>query len=229
MLWHKGWLETRFRLLFIVAYMGLGLIFQYSHRDSPQGMRGFVQFMIPIFVVMACAMLAGAGVTTQPTLAVSKGIHVSTLFTLSLPVSRFRLLAVRASIGWLEGIGVIGAFCYELWFLSPALRAMATPTDMFKFAGTLVACSSAIYCLSVLLATLVDDQVRVWCTLMGSGMLWWLSAHTPLPAFTDIFRVMSKGSPLISHTMPWNAMGFSVALAAVLFFAALKIVQAREY
>jgi hypothetical protein len=47
-------------------------------------------------------------VTTQPSLVASKGIHGSTLFTLSLPVSRLRLMSVRAAIGWLEGAGVIG-------------------------------------------------------------------------------------------------------------------------
>jgi hypothetical protein len=40
---------------------------------------------------------------------------------------------------------------------------------------------------------------------------------------------MGRGSPLITHTMPWNAILFSVLLAAVLFFAALKVVRAREY
>jgi hypothetical protein len=229
MLWRKGWLETRFRLLFAAVFMGLILTLQYSQRASPQGVRGIVQFSIPSFVAAVCAMLAGSGVTTQPTLLVSRGIHGSTLFTLSLPVSRFRLLAVRTSIGWLEAIAVIGAFCFESWLLSPALREMATAADMFRHAGALAGCAFAIYCFSVLLATLVDDQVRVWCTLMATGVLWWLSARGALPAFADIIRGMSKGSPLIAHTMPWSAMGFSVGLAAVLFFAALKVAQAREY
>jgi hypothetical protein len=229
MLWHKGWLETRFRMLFAAGFMGVILTLQYSQRASPQGVRGIVQFSIPSFVAGVCAMLAGAGITTQPTLRVSKGIHGSTLFTLSLPVSRFRLLAVRASIGWLEAIVVIGAFCFESWLLSPALRGMATGADMFRHAGALAGCASAIYCLSVLLGTLVDDQVRVWCTLMATGVLWWLSGRGTLPAFADIIRGMSKGSPLIAHTMPWSTMGFSVGVAAVLLFVALKVVQAREY
>ncbi len=40
---------------------------------------------------------------------------------------------------------------------------------------------------------------------------------------------MGDGSPQVAHTMPWTAMAFSIGLAAILFFAALKIVQAREY
>jgi hypothetical protein len=229
MLWHKGWLETRFRLLFTVALMGLILTFQHSARTTPQGIVGIVIFSNPVLVVMVSAMLAGAGVATQPSFTVTKGIHGSTLFTLSLPVSRARLLGVRAGIGWLEGAGVIGVFCCALWFLSPALRGMVTPADMFKYAATLVACASAIYSLSVLLGTFLDDQWRVWGTAIASTALWWLSTHIPVPAFADIFRGMGRRSPLIAHTMPWNAIGFSVGLAAILFLAALKIVKAREY
>ena len=180
-------------------------------------------------VVMINSLLASAGIATQPSLVASKGIHGSTLFTLSLPVSRLRLMSVRAAIGWLEGIGVIGVLCCALWLLSPALRAMVGPGTMLQYAATLIACGSAIYFVSVLLGTFLDDQWRTWGTMLTSGGLWWLSTHTALPAFLDIFRGMGKGSPLITHTTPWNAILFSVLLAAVLFFAALKVLRAREY
>jgi hypothetical protein len=144
-------------------------------------------------------------------------------------VSRLRLLAVRASIGWLESVGVIGALCCGLWLVSPAFKATATPVEMLEYAGTLVACASALYCLSVLLATFLDDQWRAWGSMIGSAALWWLSTHTPLPASVNIFRAMREGSPLLAHTMPWTAMAFSLGVAAILCFAALKVVQTREY
>jgi len=100
---------------------------------------------------------------------------------------------------------------------------------MFEYTGTLIACASALYFLSVLLATFLDDQWRVWGTMIGSAVLWWLFSHTPLPASANIFQAMGKSSPLIAHTIPWTAIAFSLGLAAVLFFAALKVVQAREY
>jgi hypothetical protein len=40
---------------------------------------------------------------------------------------------------------------------------------------------------------------------------------------------MREGSPVLAHTMPWTAMVFSLGLAAILFFAALKVAQTREY
>jgi hypothetical protein len=229
MLWHKGWLETRYRLLFALGFFGFFQVFQLQLLSTPGGITALVLFSGPVLVVMIFTLLAGAGVTTQPSFVVSKGIHGSTLFTLSLPVSRLRLLSVRAAIGWLEGIGVIGVRCCVLWFFSPALRAMASPGAMLQYAATLIACGSAIYFASVLLGTILDEQWRTWGTMLVSAVLWWLSTHAPIPVFLDIFRGMGKGSPLIAHTMPWGAIVFSVLLAAVLFVAARSVLRAREY
>ena len=94
MLWHKGWLETRYRLLFALGFVGLFQILQHKNGTTPQGIFAFVQFTVPVLVVMTYSLLAGAGIATQPSLVASKGIHGSTLFTLSLPVSRLRLMSV---------------------------------------------------------------------------------------------------------------------------------------
>jgi len=235
MLWYKGWLETRFKLFVSLCFMAFFLIFANTvgAKTPPPGAKsavfGFIVFSIPSFVVVICTWLAGAGIATQPSFQATKGLHGSTLFTLSLPVSRFRLLAVRASTGWLGMAGLIGVECSGMWLLLPGLKRAATATEMFEFAGAVLACASALYFLSVLLATLLDDQWRMWSTMLGAVALWWLPSHTPLPASADIFRAMGEGSPLLAHTMPWTAMSVSLALAAILFIAALKVVQAREY
>ena len=152
-----------------------------------------------------------------------------TFYTLSLPVSRFRLLAVRAGLGWLEMAGVIAVMCCLFWILFPALRGTATPEEMFRHAAVLTACATGLYSTNVLLTTFLDDPWRVPGSGIAFGALWLLFNHTPLPASVNIFRAMGDGSPLIAHTMPWLAIAFSLGLAAILFFAALKVVQIREY
>jgi len=235
MLWYKVWLETRFRLLFTLGVMGLLLVLTYSTRAAAPapGARipvfGIVLFSIPTFVVVICTMLAGAGIATQPSFQATKGLHGSMLFTLSLPVSRLRLLAVRAGFGWLEMAGAIGTLCCGMWLASSQLRGAVTVVEMFEYAETLIACASALYFLSVMMATFLDDQWRVWGTMIGSAALWWLSTHTSLPDSLNIFRAMGEGSPLVAHTMPWLAMTFSLALAAILFLVAFQVVQHREY
>ena len=106
---------------------------------------------------------------------------------------------------------------------------VVTPIQMFEQVGTLIACSSTIYFLSVLLGTVLDEQWRLWGTILASAGIWLLCTHFSLPAFADIAHGIGERSPIVAHTIPWNVMAFSLGLSAILFFAALKIAQRREY
>lgn len=229
MLWYKGWLETRFRLLVALGFSASTLAYAYS--SGVHALAGVKALLggVAILVAMLCGMLAGAGVATQPALQATKGLHGSMMFTLSLPVSRLHLLVVRAALGWLEIVSGIAVLCFGMWALFPVLRATTTAAEMLEYAGVLITCASGPYFISVLLATFLDDLWRLYGTAIAFGALWWVSNHVRLPAPMNIVRAMGEGSPLIAHTMPWAAMAFSLGLAAVLFAAALKAVQSREY
>ena len=207
MLWLKGWLETRFRLLFMLAFTALPLYSMHSagaHASarSVSGLAaGLASHVIPFFIVFTCAFLAGAGIATQTPFQASKGLHGSTLFTLSMPVSRLRLLVVRAGIGWLETAAVIGILCCEMWLAMPLQRAGVTPIEMFEQAATLIACSSTVYFLAVLLGTVLDDQWRVWGTLLASaGML--AAVHTILAPCLCQYRSWHRGT--LAHRCAHN-------------------------
>jgi Ca2+/Na+ antiporter len=227
MLWYKGWLETRFRLVFVLAVVALLFIAQ-SHGGDKVQVRGAI-FMAGASVWLICVFLAAAGIVTQQSLQAVKGLHGSTLFTLTLPVSRFRLLAVRAGLGWLEMVGGIGWVCCLLWFLFPTIRGRTTPREMAEYAAVLIVCGSVFYCVTVLLATFLDDLWRVWGSFLCYGAIWWLMYRIPAPASVNIFWAMGDGSPVLARTMPWTAMAFALGLATVLFFAALKVARIREY
>lgn len=229
MLWYKGWLETRLRLLMAVAFIGFLLYTTHSHSPTLQVQLRSLQSLGQIFAILVSALLAGAGIVTQPSFQATKGLHGSMLFTLSLPVTRLRLLTVRATLGALETSAALTLFCCGMWLATPALRAAVGPFELLQQTATLIACASAPYCLSVLLATFLDDQWRVVGTMIGCFALQWLSMDIPAPASINIFQAMGKDSPLFTHAMPWAPMAFSLTLAALLFFAALKIVQSREY
>jgi ABC transporter family protein len=94
--------------------------------------------------------------------------------------------------------------------------------------AVLIICASGLYFISVLLATFLDDQWRMYGSMIAFGAFWWLPNHARLPASTNIFRAMMESSPLVAHTMPWTAMAFSLGLAVSLFFAALHVVRTRE-
>jgi hypothetical protein len=233
MLWYKGWLEVRIRLLVSIVVMCFGV---YMARTATLTMGtlsrstvGSLMFGNTIVVALACLWLAGAGIITQPAFQAVKGIHGSTLFTLSLPVSRLRLLAVRASLGWLLMAGLIGALCGGISAWSPGVRAMATPAEIFEYGVTLLVCFSAFYFFCVLLATFLEDQWRIVGGAISFMAFRALSKEVALPAFADIYGAVGNYSPLITHAVPWGPVCCALGLSAVLFAVALKIVRVREY
>jgi hypothetical protein len=100
---------------------------------------------------------------------------------------------------------------------------------MLAYSATVVVCGSAVYFLSVLLGTVLDDQWRVWGTLIAAGALGWLTSRGVLPEWADVFRAMGKGSPIVAHAVPWSPMAFSAGLSAVLLVATLQVARTREY
>ncbi len=174
-------------------------------------------------------MLGGAGIKTQPLLRTTKSLHGSMYFTLSLPVSRVRLLATRAGLGLLETVGVVAALIGSSWFIFPALKLHLTGMDLFAYWGTISVCMSGVYFLSVFFATLWDDVWQIWGSFFVVLILRWLVTTVSFPSSLNIFGAMTMCSPLFTHKLPWASMGISLAAAAILFLAALKVVQTREF
>ena len=229
MLWYKGWLETRLRILFA---LGFGLFFivttHNANPNSPAAAQG-VAAVFAFYWALAPFLLAGAGIRTQPSFQACKGLHGSMYFTLSMPVSRLRLLAVRAGLGMLEMVGVIACISCVAYIATPALKMHATSSDLLAYWVAASVCASGFYFLSVLFATFLDEQWRVWASMLAVFALWWLSTRTSVPPFLNLFQAMGASSPLFTHTFPWASMGVSIAASAILFFAALKVVQMSEY
>jgi hypothetical protein len=233
MLWYKSWLETQYRLYFTLALVVFWMVVFYSMRASAPrpGVKPAESFAFIAMtqVVVISTWLAGAGIATQPAFQEMKGLFGATQYTLSLPVSRVRLLTVRSGIGWLEMTATLALFCGGMWLVVPVIRGSATAAEVSQYTAVLVVCSSPLYFLYVFLATFLDEMARMKGGMIAFGALWAISSFVPMPASVDIIRAMGDGSPLVAHTMPWGAMAFSLALTALLFFAASRIVQAREY
>jgi len=235
MLWYKAWLETRIRVAFLIGFLALVIgLSGWAGRAGPAshhtaGVLTSLTTQVPLVVIIVCAVLGAAGIATQPSFGVTKGLHGSTLFTLSLPVSRARLLITRAAIGWFEAMGIVALLFCGMWWIFPTLKLVAAPVTWVQYGLTTAVCASAIYFVAVLLGSFLDDQWRTWGTMLVSGALAGASVRFRLPADVDIFRAMTKSSPLFAHTIPWGPMGFSLLLAVILFLVTLMIVQRREY
>jgi hypothetical protein len=234
MLWYKTWLETRFKILFMLLFAVFPIpLMTLSHPANPApqptlaAMAGGIGFFA-LYYSLVPLLLAGSGIKTQA-LQARKGLHGSMYFTLSMPVSRFRLLATRAGLGILEAFAVLAVAPCAVWIIFQPLRTHITPSDLLAYWVTLSVCGSAFYFLGVLLSTILDDLTQNWTSMFGIVFLRWLGSLPHVPLSINLFQAMGTSSPLFTHTLPWASMGVSVGVSLILFLIALKIVQAREY
>jgi hypothetical protein len=229
MLWMKAWLETRWRLLYALGLpLAMLLLRKMGGLASAEDAHRMMGTM-SVLLLFAAVYLAGAGIRTQSAFQGTQGLHGSTYFTLTLPVSRFRLLATRAGFGFLEVAGINVAVIVVAWTLFPLVRVNSTLLDMVQLILAAVVCIACFYCVSVVLATFLAEIWQVFGSLFVVGFVWWAVARLSIPPSVDVFRFMAEASPLVTHKLPWPAMAVSVIISAVLFFTALKIVTAREY
>ena len=185
-----------------------------------------VMSMLLIWVFFP-AMLAGNGIRTTKVFRASAGTHRSMYFTLSLPVNRSRLLAVRVGVGLLETLVVDIVVVIAMMVSFPALRNASNFGDAIFYIVALVAYTFAIYSFSTLWAALSEGPWRVWGTFLLVIAMRWLVAHSPQGL--DILDGIAAGAPLIAHKLPWIAIAVSIVLTALFLAAASKAVASKEY
>ena len=227
MLWTKGWLETRwiFVLILWVFAANLGAAFIQASR-APMKPRDLVTSVLLIWIFFP-AILAGNGIHTPRVLRLSAGTHRSMYFTLSLPVSRVRLLAARIGIGLVETLIVDIAVVVAMMAFFPILKTASNSGDAILYSVALVAYTFALYSFSTLWATLLEGPWRVWGTFLLVIALRWLVAHSMHGL--DILDSIAGGAPLLTHKLPWAAIAVLFALTAVFLIAASKAVDSKEY
>jgi len=122
MLWRKAWIESRGRFLFGIAATGTACAYGwYANRVTNSG--------VPRMTFIACCFLVGMGGLLR------EGAVGTAPFTLALPVSRLRLVAARAAVGWLELVAL--ALPASLFTPSPLeswLLWVAGGSSLFAFA-----------------------------------------------------------------------------------------------
>jgi hypothetical protein len=236
MLWFRAWLETKWRVAFTIVWLSffVGVLATAAANggDVPGGVAvARLLNMLAFPCVFVPVWLAGSGVRTQPGFGRSamRGIHGSTLFTLSLPVTRARLVLTRGALGLIATAGVLVMLGVATWMLFPPLRANATPIAGLQHLLVVFVCGLAFYGLSILTATVLDDVWHMWSSTLLILALWAPPVRRLLPSAVDVFRPLAESSPLVTHTLPWTAMAAAVVAGGVFVLAAVRVVQTQEY
>jgi hypothetical protein len=227
MLLMKGWLETRWRLTALCVYLLLGLAVNYrdhgSAASNPRGMLTMLFMVLASFVMT----LGGSGVKSQSPAGFPEGLAGSTQFTIALPVSRLRLLSVRAALGLGEAFAVTLIAACLTWILFPSVRTNIAAADYARLVAATLLFVTGPYGANVFFTTIVDEPLSFMYGGWSYLLLLWL-LHRAGPA-VDIVRAFTQSSPTITHQLPWSQMATCAALAVVLFWASARMVQTREY
>lgn len=222
MLLMKAWLETRWRILGLAVYLLIALALNYRN-PAGTGVLTTAWFMLTFLAIL----LGGSGVNSQAPMGLSEGIAGSTQFTISLPVTRLRLLAIRAAVGLVETAAVTALTAVLIWVLFPATRQTATPADFARLVLTTILFLTAPCCAHVFFSTWSEEPFSL-AYAGGSLILVLLLCHHLTPG-VDIIRAFGEASPLETHQLPWSQLTPSVIAALILLLAAGLVVRRREY
>jgi len=224
MLWYKNWRETMPMLVFLQIFFVQFLFPNTWKIFSPD----YSPAIFAIFMLYGFMLLGGSGIRTRLGFSRMKSSSIqSTLYTLSLPVTRRRLLLVRSAIGFLEMVAIsILLAGLVLWIIGPreALTVMAMGHTLL----VVFAFGIGFYFFSTLLATFLHGAYFLlichclFCVfVVFSERLGWLSAYMGL---RTVFRSVSA-----TGSLPWLQMVTCVVLGGICLLASIKIVEAQEY
>jgi len=251
MLWYKSWLETRWRFL-----IGLALLFcsaaasvaMYPEvvkllplvpqdvggeigrkireaAELSRSYRGYIwtnwfrQNLLQMATLFAI-LLGTAGVLSQ-----SGGA----LFTLSLPVSRHRILGTRAATGLAELFALAFLPTLLIPLLSPAVGESYSVAQALVHSVCLFIAASMFFMLALLLSTIFSDP---WSPLLialavAFGLAF-LDFVFRLETFS-VYRAMSGETWFRNGRLPWEALLTSAALASAFYAGAVRNLARRDF
>jgi ABC-type transport system involved in multi-copper enzyme maturation permease subunit len=255
MLWYKSWLETRSRFLIglvLLMFSAVGVVMFYPRlltllpqvnrvdvggelgRRIKEGAelvhtyRGYVwsqwlrQSMSNMLTLFAVLLGAG-GLLSQA----SRG---GAVFTLSLPVSRNRVVGIRAATGLAEllVLAVVPVLLFPL--LSPAVGETYGIGDALVHGACLFIAGGVVFSLTFLLSTVFSDLWRP--VLIASGAAAVLGLCDPFfPALSryGLFGIMSGEVYFRGGGLPWLGLLASAGASGAMLYAASRNIARQDF
>ena len=255
MLWYKCWMETRWRFL-----IGLGLLMlsaaatvlaypqiikllrlapqidlggELGRRVSEQvalarEFRGYVwsqwfqQNMLKMWIVFAVLLGTGG--------LLSQGSGGGTLFTLSLPATRNRLLGIRAVTGLGELLVLAFVPSLLLPLFSPAVGHSYSLSDALIHSACLFLAGSVFFSLAFLLSTIFTDVWRpIILALCVGALLALVESLVPDLSRYGLFRVISAEAYFRGGALPWLGLLASAAVSVALLYGATRNIARQDF
>lgn len=248
MLWYKAWLETRSR--FFVSLVTLttfsSIFFHHalyiscsntlpcpekisrSERMSEFHRLLFInQQYVVIMWILAVVLLGMGGLVREKTLGTSS-------LTLTLPVSRARLMRVRVATGVFQAIALGVVPWLAVFIVSSRARMPISVAQVGFYILLLVGGGLIYFATAVLVSSLVSGEytapaVAFGAVLMGA-MLFdnWLRRFNVWRLVTGDFSI-DRNTFLLSKHLPWSGILGSLCAATLMLLASVMTVQRKEF
>ena len=250
MLWHKAWVDTRWRFLLV---LGLLLVFACGSSLTFPRVRDFLASIeVPVVAdeEAAAALRESLELTRTfrgyawsqwfsqnfPVLLTIMGALLGSgsplvkggsgaLFSLALPVSRGRWIGTRAgtALGELFVLALAPSLVFAA--LAPVVGEQFAVTEAMAYGLSAFAGGTLFLGLAVFLSTLFNDVWRpLLLTCIGA-----LAIGVIVPHDYGLFRAMGGESYFFTGTPAWPELLVSIAIASGLFYAAAANVARRDF
>jgi len=250
MLWYKAWLETRWRFAIgfvLMACSTVGVVLAYPSiarlvpaasidasgeigrrvrevAELSREYRGYVwvQFFRQNLSQTATlfAALLGSGSLLAP--------GAAALFTLSLPVSRGRVAAVRAATGLGELFAIVFASALLVPIVSPAAgEHYSVAAALVHALCAFVACG-VFFSLAFLISTEFSDIWRPLLITLAIAFALNLCEQI-LDARNGLFGVMSGAAYFRSGRVPWIGLLLAASASAAMVWGAARNLARRDF
>ncbi len=252
MLWHKSWLDTRWRFLvplcvlvvniwgLVMAYAPVANVLPTLHADAVGGgsfgraiqeallaehtYRGFIWYQWFQQNLLQMGTLFAALLGSGNLLSGPSG---GTTFTLSLPASRGRWLAARAVMGGGELLALTVLPSLVIPLVSPLIGQHYAVSSALVHAFCLFVVAAMFFCLAFLFSTMFADLWRPLLFAIGIAIV--AGVLESELGVTGFFRVMSGATYFWTGRLPWVGLAISAAISAALLYAAAVNVARKDF
>jgi ABC-2 type transport system permease protein len=245
MLWYKTWQETRTRLMIGAAALGwvcVAIVLTQkgnrAHAVPPLTYPAYIwkavyKGYVRDFFTFLVIVLGGGGLLQERA-------HGTAGFTLALPVSRIRLMMVRAAVGLAEVALLSLAPAIVVCAFSPVMGEHYQLAQALQFSLLWTAGGAIVLGAAVLLSTVVASEYSAWIACFLSIMLYSAAVNvTALQQFPwlNFFKIMSgadmpyfsSASHLLTGPLPWAMLLAMTAVAMGFIAMAGRFTQKRDY
>ena len=238
MLWHKTWLETRTR--FLISLVGISALCSFSVYHGDQGAMPYTKANYFLMVLQSghlslCTMWVLAVTLLMMGGLVREKAVGAAAFTLSLPVSRARLMGVRIAAGLLQAMA-LAAVPWACMFTIDALYGKAHSPGQAGWHLLLLAGGGMVFFgLALLASSLVEGEYTAPVVSFGVVVALMIAmSDPPLRPYSPLHFIVGaeyfdRHTGLLTGPVPWAHLAIHIAVGIVLMAASVWVVERREF